>query len=93
MLMELEIQEIHTKREDKTHITTIRIFSYRLQRLLHMYSIQLQKITFKSKQLNCSLALCQKVIHLEILIFIQVEFLWFETDYNDKSETFWFHPL
>jgi hypothetical protein len=46
MLMESETYEIHTKREDKTHITTIRIFSWRLQRILHMYSIQLQKIAF-----------------------------------------------
>jgi hypothetical protein len=59
--MESETQEIHTKREDKTHITTIRIFSWRLQRLLHMYSIQLQKITFKFKQLNCALALLPNI--------------------------------
>jgi hypothetical protein len=36
---------------------------------------------------------CQKLIHLEILIFIQVEFLQFETDYNDKDEMFWFLKL
>jgi hypothetical protein len=47
MQMESETHEIHTKREDKTHITTIRIFSWRLQILLHMYSIQLQKITIE----------------------------------------------
>ena len=60
-------------------------------RHLHVYSIQLLKITFKFQIAKIMpLHFCQQLIHLELLIFMQVEFLQFETGYSDYKEMFRF---
>jgi len=63
-------------------------------RHLHVYSIQLQKITLKFQiDKIAPFHFCQPLIHLELLIFIQFEFLQFETNYNKWNEMFQFLKL
>jgi hypothetical protein len=82
--MKTKIREIHTKRGKKTQITTIRIFSWKLQDFRVCIQFSFKKLQFKFWTAKIMpLNFYKLLIHLELLIFIQVDFLWFETDLND----------
>ena len=101
--MESEIQEIHTKREEKTQTTTIRIFLWKLQYFCMCIQFSFRKLQIKFRTAKIvPLHFFQHLIHLELLIFIQVRVpsVWnrlqclkwnisvSETDYNNYKWQF-----
>jgi hypothetical protein len=73
MKMKSEIQEIHTKRGDKTQITTIRLFSWKIQDFCMCIQFIFRKLQFNFQTTKIvPLHFFQTLIHLELLIFIQV---------------------
>jgi hypothetical protein len=71
--MKLEMHEIQKKRGDKTHITTIRIFSWKIQDFCMCIQFIFRKLHLISRIAKIvPLHFFQTLIHLDLLIFIQV---------------------